>query len=752
MIEAPFHQTSTREVGQIPYIYYYSRPNHYPMRHCYLIFSLVILLPLLASAQSQTPNREKYRLPIHRSSQSLIIDGLLDEPAWQAAEVAKAFTRVLPIDTGFASAETEVRMTYDDNFLYMAIICHDTLPGKRPVESLRRDFSFGNNDNFLLFMDTYNDQTNGFSFGLSASGAQWDGIQANGGTVLLDWDCKWYSEVQSYEDRWVGECAIPFRSIRYKEGVKEWGVNFSRLDLKQNEKSSWAPVPRQFPTANLAYTGTLVWDEAPPRLGTRFSLIPYLAGRTSKNVEEGTDTDWGGDVGLDAKVTLSTSMNLDLTVNPDFSQVEVDQQVTNLDRFELFFPERRQFFLENSDLFASLGSESIRPFFSRRIGLNNPVVAGGRLSGKLNEKWRLGLMNMQTASKGDIAASNFSVAALQRQVFSRSNVAVFMVNKQVTADKPDSAYVGEKYNRVVGADFNLASADNRWTGKVFFHKAFYPEAAPESFVASTALAFNTQTFSATWEQAYVGAGYQAETGFVRRNAYHQFAPTIGYKFFPGNSRIANHGPGLEFTAITDPHLNLTDREIELSYVIQWLNRSALEVQLEDGFVKLLDDFDPTQTGGNKLKAGETFTWNELAIIYASDKRRLFNFESNFRYGGFFNGDRLSMGLALGYRVQPYSNLAVVATYNQLVFDDPDFNDTELILVGPRLDLTFTDKLFLTTFLQYNNQIDNTNINVRFQWRFAPVSDLFIVYTDNAYPEGWRTKNRALVAKISYWLN
>ena len=320
--------------------------------------------------------------------QPVEIDGKLTEDIWENSEQAKDFYRILPIDTGFASAQTEVMVAFDETHLYMALICHDTTQGKRPVESLRRDFSFGLNDNFLVFIDTYNDQTNGFSFGISAAGAQWDGLQANGGFVSLNWDCKWYSAIENYPDKWIAEFAIPFRSIRYQEGVKEWGINFSRLDLKQNEKSSWAPVPRQFQSANLAYTGTLSFAEAPPKLGTRFSLIPYLAGGLSREFDnpDRPDTETTGDVGFDAKVTLSTSMNLDLTVNPDFSQVEVDRQVTNLDRFELFFPERRQFFLENSDLFASLGSESIRPFFSRRIGLNVPVIAGARLSGKLGPR------------------------------------------------------------------------------------------------------------------------------------------------------------------------------------------------------------------------------------------------------------------------------------------------------------------------------------------------------------------------------
>ena len=195
----------------------------------------------------------------------------------------------MPTDTGFAIAQTEVRLTYTESTLYMAITCYDSSPGKRPVESLRRDFNFGKNDNFLVFIDTYNDQTNGFSFGVSAAGAQWDGVQANGGTVNLDWDIKWKSAVKNYKDRWVAEFAIPFRSIRYHGGEQEWGINFSRLDLKTNEKSSWAPMPRQFATATLAFTGSLVWDKPLPSSGPRFSLIPYISGKATQDNEAGED-------------------------------------------------------------------------------------------------------------------------------------------------------------------------------------------------------------------------------------------------------------------------------------------------------------------------------------------------------------------------------------------------------------------------------------------------------------------------------
>ncbi|MCK4852930.1 MAG: carbohydrate binding family 9 domain-containing protein, partial [Bacteroidales bacterium] len=274
---------------------------------------------LLVYGQDVPNNRDNYRVHIYKAESELKIDGILDEKIWSQAEIADSFYRILPIDTGFAEAQTEVKLYYDESNIYMGIVCHDTLPGKRPVESLRRDFSFGRNDNFIAFIDTYNDRTNGFAFGISAAGAQWEGMQANGGFVSLDWDCKWRSAVTNHPDYWIAEFSIPFRSIRYRGEDMSWGINFSRMDLKSNEKSSWAPVPRQFQSADLAYTGTLVWDHPLPDPGVRFSIIPYLSGKVLQDNEAGESIRFKGGAGLDAKIILSTSMNLDITINPDYS-------------------------------------------------------------------------------------------------------------------------------------------------------------------------------------------------------------------------------------------------------------------------------------------------------------------------------------------------------------------------------------------------------------------------------------------------
>lgn len=719
-------------------------------------FLLICLFALsggiLVYSQEKGVNRDKYRINIVRTSEAMKIDGMLDEKSWQTSEKAENFIRVTPVDTGFAIAKTMVVITYDKSNIYVGAVCYDPLPGKRPVESLRRDFEFNKNDNFRIHIDTYNNLTNGFIFGVSAAGAQCDGVINNGNQSSFTWDTKWKSAVKSYGDHWVAEMAIPFRSLRYLGGVKEWGVNFGRLDLKTNEKSAWAPVPRQFPHNSLPHAGTMMWDKPLDKSGLRFSIIPYFTSTVIKNREKAEPAKWKWNAGFDAKMILSTSLNLDLTFNPDYSQVEEDRQQINLDRFELFYPERRQFFLENSDLFANLGNSLNRPFFSRRIGLDVPVNFGGRLTGRIGNKWRIGMMDMQTGSKGEILADNYAVAVLQHEVFSRSSIAGFLVNKEITESYSDSAFTGYRYNRVAGLEYNFATADNLWQGKMFYHQSFYPGAHMDAAAVSGNIIYSSKYLKAGIDNSWIGSDYIAEAGYIRRTGFYEVTPNVSYLFYPsGSGKITSHGPAVNFNALFDPRFNLTDRETQLSYIITWSNKSQLTVSMEEQFVKLSQAFDPTNTGGERLNAGEHFQWESVRAGFTSDARKLFNYTLNATAGGYYNGNRWNVNALMNYRVQPYGSFGITMSYNNITLPQP-YNSANLILLGPTLDITFTDKIFFTTFIQYNNQIDNLNMNMRFQWRFAPVSDLFIVYTGNSSTDNFANKNRGLVVKLSYWFN
>jgi hypothetical protein len=681
----------------------------------------------------------------------ITLNGELDEEDWLNAEKTTNFYMVLPYDTCYSAALSEVMIIYDDKAFYVAMIAHDTLPGKRPVESLRRDFEYRNNDNIGLYIDTFNDQTNGYCFGVNAAGAVRDGIVSVGKVNNLMWDCKWESKTKNSANRWVTEIRIPFKSIRYKKGSDQWNVQFARFDMKLNEKSAWAPIPRQFPAASLAYAGQLKWETALPASGIKFSIIPYLFGSASRDFEEGEATKYRGDVGFDAKVNLSSSLNLDLTVNPDFSQSEVDDQVTNLARYELYFPEKRQFFLENSDLFAGFGSEDIRPFFSRRIGIDAPVNGGVRLSGKIGRDWRIGLMDMQTGKEGDFLARNFFVTALEKKVFTRSNISMIFVNKQ-QIDVP-ADWKGNSFNRLGGLEYNLASRNDFWTGKIFGLKSFTPSTkSSQEYSQGLDLAYSRKTLLLELKEYYVGRDFNVEAGYVPRADYIHIYPRATIKFYPKNGKLEYHGLLIELDNFYRPGiLELTDRKISTNYLFQFKNRAHLEIRSNLSYVKLRKDYDPTNKGINYLLLGSKYNWSEASILFNSDNLKLFKYGFQSSYGGFYDGARLFISGNLNYRLQPYGYISILFSYNDLILPQP-WGRTVFWLLGTKLDITFTDKLFLTTYVQYNQQTDNLNINARFQWRYKPVSDFFIVYTDNYFPETMYSKKRALVLKVSYWFN
>jgi len=701
-----------------------------------------------AAAQKVNAN---YQYHIRRAASPISIDGVIDEPAWREADSASNFHMVLPMDTSLAKVHTVVRMTYDDNNLYILVINYDLVPGPYMVESMKRDWNFVKNDNFIFFIDPFDDETDGFTFGANAAGGQWDGSMYAGGSVDLNWDNKWYSAVKAYGDKWVFEASIPFKSIRYKKGIREWGINFSRNDLKAAEKSAWAPVPRQFPTASLAYTGTLVWDEDPPTTSSNVSVIPYALTGITKDYQAGTAPQFKKELGGDAKISVTQSLNLDLTVNPDFSQVDVDQQVINLSRYQLFFPEKRQFFLENGDLFYNFGYSDIRPFFSRQIGLQQTIDFGARLTGKLNKNWRIGAMDIQTANSAQngLDAANYGVITLQRRVLDRSNIGFIFVNKDITGSLPGVINLN---NSNIGAEFNLASASNVWTGKLLGLKSFTPGKNGHDLV----LADHFQYFSRHWQlylqEEYVGKNYTAAVGFVPRVGYVKINPLVLRNFFPKKGKILSHGVQFSSNYFFNEGFKRTDNESVLSYIITFRDRSTITVSGINDFVQLQQPFDPTNTGKDSLAIGTQHRYNSVDILINSKPQSVFTYSIEGIRGGYYdNGQRLTLSGTVGFRFQPYVNIAVNANYTDLRLPSP-YGDTRFTLIGPKIDVTFTNTLYFTTYIQYDDQHKNMNVNTRFQWRYKPASDFFIVYGENSIPSPYQPKNRQLIIKWTYWWN
>lgn len=706
-------------------------------------------------------------LTIKKATTKITVDGLMNEPDWSEADVARDFKQYFPFDSSFAKAPTEVRMTYDEHFIYVFAIMHNLGPRTYVTTSLRRDFNGGFIDAFNVIIDTYRDKTNAFQFGITPYGVQREGLISSE-DLSLNWDNRWFSEVKILPDRWVCELAIPFKTLRYKHGLSSWNINFYRTDSYYTERSTWAPISRAYTIVNLATLRELRWDAPLSHPGGNVSIIPYGALKSQQDFENGTPSVNQLDFGGDSKIAVGPALNLDLTVNPDFSQVEVDQQVTNLNRFEIFYPEKRQFFLENGDLFANFGSPNMRPFFSRRIGvtrdpstgqnLQNRLYGGLRLSGKINNNWRVGFMTMQAAEDKaiNLPSINYSVAALQRKVFSRSNVGLIFINKQ--------ALTTNTFNRVLGIDYNLASRDNRWTGKAFYHRSFDQMKKDSTSAASVQLTYQVPNLEIDFLGQNIEANYNPETGYTPRTRFKRLLPEIYYSYYPKSKIVNNHGPGMDNEVIWNDMHGVTDWSGSLWYKISFQNSAQFFARAKRDFGLTYFAFDPTfpadASKAVNLTIGSSYFWNSMILNFQSNLRKRFSFGFQTIVGQYYNGSRLNMEGTIGYRFQPYAIVSLNFSYNSIRLPQP-YNSTELVLLAPKFDFTFSRKLFWTTYLQYNNQINNLNINSRLQWRFKPVSDLFLVYTDNYFAETavhdrlfyiGQPKLRALVIKFTYWIN
>ncbi|MEY3433147.1 MAG: hypothetical protein RL131_1083, partial [Bacteroidota bacterium] len=316
----------------------------------------------------------------------------------------------------------------------------------------------------------------------------------------------------------------------------------------------------------------------------------------------------------------------------------------------------------------------------------------------------------------------------------------------------DASYFINPYNRNIGLEYNLASSNNHWTGKVTFLKSFSKNVSKEDWIHAANLQYSTKYWLISWQQEYVGKNYNADVGFVPRKDYFRLAPGITRFFFVKNPKIASHSLKLESFSFFKSDFSFTENTTYLAYTLALRNQSTFTQWVSNDYVELLKPFDPTNIGKGFLPTGSKHQWNAIGNQFTSKPQQLLTYGFSTRFGGYFqNGRRTFLSADLGYRLQPYVSAAVSASYNQITMEAP-WNSTTFWLVGPRIDITFTNTIFFTTFLQYNNQAKNINVNTRFQWRYKPASDLFIVYTDNYYPAPFNVKNRALVLKFNYWWN
>ena len=742
-----------------------------------LIITLAaISFQLFSWAQTvNVANIQKERqVHISRTNDKMIIDGELNEPYWQQARPADNFFNKSPTDIGHTKVRTEVRFAFDDNFMYIGAIMNDVQ--EYIVQSLKRDQGIFNNDGIGIVIDPINQHTNGFYFSVNPYNAQSDdqissSAGGSGERQSFSWDNKWYSSTKRHADKWIAEIAIPFKTLRYDPTITTWGVNFIRNDKKRNEFHSWTNVPLNFRGHDIGFTGALIWDQPAPRAGGNVSVIPFITQSLIEDKEDGEPMVGDFSAGFDAKIALTTQLNLDLTVNPDFSQVDVDRQVTNLTRFSIFFPERRNFFLENADLFAEYGIPPIRPFYSRRIGLDNdgntvPIKAGARISGNITNKTRIGIMNMQTAKQDDFAAQNYSAVSVQQRVMSRSSIKTYFFNRQASLNEQQKTIDPlSQFGRNAGLELSFSDENGNWRGWYGHHMSFKPGIKDDNYYLNGGASYSGRLFSTVFNFDLVGTNYYADMGFVQRIRNHDAdrdtTIRVGYKsidnrteyrIVPKTGTINSHRFSLQNNIIWNPNGSFNERSNEFSYNLSFQNTSSIRAELNNQQsnllfpVKFVDDDNAASLPVAKYK------YSQVGFEYQTDNRKNISVEIGGTWGGFYNGNLYRYRAELNMRKQPVLNFAMQFEYNKLQFPG-NYGEDKLFLIAPRLEVFFTTNLFWTTFFQFNTQNNNVNINSRFQWRYKPMSDIFLVFTDNYFSDPFlKNRNRAIVFKMNYWLN
>ncbi len=728
---------------------------------------LLILFLYLNSLLGYSQQAEKRSLFVKKIDANIQLDGSLDEAVWKEADTATNFWQMFPTDSLRSTNQTEVKLLYDDTHIYIGGYAKG-VAANFMVNSLRRDFSARSNDNITVLFDTFRDGQNAFLFGVSAYGVQREGLVSDRGTTIngfnLTWDIKWKAETIREEDFFSIEMAIPLNSLKYPEGSQRWGFQSYRYDMQTNERSSWSSVPQNQIPINLGFIGEIVFEEPLTKNKTPLYLIPYINGLSSNSFDNNPQSNSIA-VGGDLKIAVGNGLNLDVTLNPDFSNVEVDDIITNLTRFEISLPEKRQFFIDNRDLFGNFGGlrEAI-PFFSRRIGIardsngntiQNNIIGGVRLSGKLDENWRLGVLSIQNQEDqaNAISSNNNAMIALQRKIFNQSQIGAFFINRESIKDY-DFLKEEDKYNRVIGLDYNLNSANNNWAGKFYTHKSFQPNDTEGNLSSGAELTYNTRIWRLSSKWVYVDQEYRSDLGFIPRAGVIKTGISAARTFYPKKGIVNSHNIELSNYNWQQQSLDYkkTDHFKRIEYKLEFKKQDQLSFLLRNQYVYLPSPFDPTRSeNGVPLDANRDYNFNEWSVEYQSNVARLFNFSSQFSYGSFYNGTRFAYKGNTQFRIQPKVIMSLLWDYNQIRLPDP-YPSANIILVSPKLELTLSKQLFWSTLVQYSNQSQNLGVNSRLQWRFAPLSDLYLVYNDNYYTREFGPVFRSINLKFTYWLS
>jgi len=736
------------------------------MRYLHIYYKTSLFIIFFFSFQSTIYSQEDFikvrpEVKINYIENDPIIDGnVINDKIWNSIFPITSMTQVTPNFGEPSSEKTEIRLAYTDRNLYISVVGFDSDPSKIVVSDSKRDADLNDEDSFLFILDTYNDFQNGFLFGTNSDGMQYDaqidneGIgnfnpnsRQKGGTLggtNVNWDASWEVKTIKGDFGWSAEFSIPLSSLRFLPGEnKTWGLNFQRNISKNSETSFWASLPLGFDIKRVSISGKLKGlDLKSPK---NLKIIPYTIGNASyQKLDNQTDVSVDLDAGFDIKYSLTPGLTLDLTYNTDFAQVEVDEQQVNLDRFNLFFPEKRAFFLENAGQFSVGSPGEVDLFFSRRIGIGDegqvvPIKGGGRISGKIGQT-NVGILNMVTDEISDqnIYENNFSVARVNHDFNnSRSSLGVVYVGKNEMGDS------NKHYNNVYAIDGKLGLGKKAdITG--FFSKSDSPgiDSSDHSFKLIANYNWDGWRINAGYTE--VGEGFNPEVGFLMRSAFKK-PEFIVFK----QIRLKDFGPLLEVR----PHIahrsyfDFQDRLVSSWTHIDnhWVWPSGFEIHTG---VNITSEgvFDAFKISDVEIPSGEYYH-NELQLYIKSNPNTALSFTSRTVIGGYYGGDRFLFSNNIKYRIGNKFNSTLNLDYTKLNLENGDIN---ALITGLRLSYSFSPKMYLQSLIQYNNVTNVTSVNTRFGMLQTANSGLFIVI-NFIKDSDWfdYIDNRSISVKYSY---
>ncbi|UCF35300.1 MAG: carbohydrate binding family 9 domain-containing protein [Acidobacteriota bacterium] len=682
------------------------------------------------------------------------LDGELNEPEWQSAELAAEFIQNEPFEGQPASEPTKVRLLYDKENLYIGAICYDSAGEKGFVSrELKRDFSPRDNDIFQVVFDTFNDKRNSVVFAVNPAGAVRDmQTSGDGGSFNSEWDAVWDARTRTTADGWEAEFVIPFKSLRFDGSEQNWGMNFERRIRRKNEATHWSPIPRPHRVYRVSMAGSLegVTDV---QQGRNLYIKPYVSAPIGR--AEGDDWDFKPDAGLDIKYGVTSKLTLDLTLNTDFSQVEADDAQINFTRFSLFFPEKREFFLENQQVFefGNVGNRGggrrrggptrpgadLIPFFSRRIGISDdgdliPILGGARMTGRLGSRYTLGLISMQSGELEDIPSTNFTVGRFRRDVLRNSDVGVIFVNK--------AAGEGDNYNRTYGADFNFRFFD------ALELSSYFLKSSTSGLSGDDSAGF----FRVVWQdrlldlEAYhisIDDNFNAEVGFVPRTGIKKTRGQIALTPRPEGRIpwIREFRPSLNLDYITNQEGEIEGREVSGRFTVEFNDSSRFSIGRQESFERL---FEEDEVLDHLLEPGD-YGFGDFSVSYSTDSSRMFSAFAEYRDGDFYDGQRSSRGFGVDFSPSAKFLAGISWDHGDLEFPNEAYS-TEL--VSSRIDYNFNTRMFVSSLIQYSSRDGFVASNIRFRWIHRPLSDFYLVYNERRTTQG-EVLDRALIAKLTY---